>query len=167
MTFTLHPLPFTCYGRTDCSCAILIAAYAFTIPPVAESSPKRDEPVARLPPCRADLDPILSAPAADVIRRREARLRVGVLGIVAGGVHHEHAVRIGVANRRINDGLLRRKRLAEAHVDDAGAVVYGITNRISDVLVAFVTIGDGTDHHHLHRGRDAADADGPVVDGAA
>src|SRR5205085_2599803 len=126
----------------------------------------RDERATRLPRRRPDFDPVLRASAADVVRRREARLRVGVLGVVPGGVHHEYATRIGVTHRRVDDGLLRRKCLAEAHVDDAGAIVDRITNRVRDVFVALVAIGYGPHHHDLHSRRDPADTDGAVPHGA-
>jgi hypothetical protein len=70
----------------------------------------------------------------------------------------QNAFAFGIQNGGIHPGFLRGEVFAKAHVDDTGAIVDGITDGECNVLVVFVAVGYGADHHDPDIVIDAVDA---------
>src|SRR5690606_21139056 len=113
----------------------------------------------------ADLDPVRRLPAVEEGSGRVGVGAVEVRAVVTGRVDQQHVVRCCITDGVVHHFLHRREVLTEAHVDDVGAVVDGIADRVGDVLVALVAVRDGAEDHDLDVGGNSVDADAVVAFG--
>src|SRR5690606_23775103 len=65
--------------------------------------------------------------------------------------HQDDAPLHRVTHRLTHRVGVGRVRLAEAHVDDVGAVVHRVADAVGDILVILISVGDHTHRHDLHR----------------
>src|SRR5690606_16011901 len=119
----------------------------------------------------AHLDPgacftLIDPEAIHVVAVWKARSCVIILPVIACSVYDQDVVFHCETHGVIHNLLVFCESLAEAHVDDLGAVFNRVADRVGNILVALIPIRDGTKHHDPYIVGDALDAYVVVPDSA-
>ena len=84
---------------------------------------------------------------------------IHIEAFVSGGMYEQYAFGFGQFNGFVHGGFAGGECFAEAHVEDFGAIVYGVFNGVGYVFVVFIAIGYGAHNHQLYVVGNAVDTD--------